>query len=364
MGHVVNPISFRLGFNRYWNSAWGLSDIKNYGYLANQDVFIKKVIFAFFEQWDIQSANFIVSDVRILRKFFFLDLFIYIYDSTWEEFLGDLYYHVLDVYRYSNLSPRNLKFKKKALEGSFKAKFSRPSKSLRRVPGSVKFWDRKFILRKAIKVQKAFKISRNHFKDYLQALFLFYISYIRIYIQRPLLTYLKHVLLFNLYKFFSGKVDIRVFFLGLTNDSVTASFLSKFISVKLERSYFLFRVLSTINRSLRVLMKKRFLVGYRIKISGRYSRNQKAVVLINGIGSFSRSAIDSRVDYSFNIAKLRYSVCGIKVWLVYSSRNGFLRKLKQRKLQRLIVKDTSKTKNVRSTNLRKLSRFSTSYLII
>lgn len=375
MGHVINPISFRLGFNRYWKSSWGVagSNMRSYGYLVNQDFFVKKLIFSFFDQWEVQSSNIVASDVRIIRKSSSVDLFVYMYDSTWEEFLGDIYYLILDAYRYSNLSRKNLKYKRRARiafktrQIFFKSKFKKNrynSNYIRRVPGSVKFWDRKFLLRKAIKAHKAFKITRKHFKFYLKSLFIFYITYIRMHVQRPLIKYIKHMLLYNLYKFFAKDTDIRIFFIGLTNDTITAAFISKFIAIKLERSYFLFRVLGRINRALRLLMKKRLLIGYRLKISGRYSRKQKAMVLLNGIGSFSRSRIDARVDYSFNIARLRYSVCGIKVWFVYCPQDSFLQKLKFKKLAKLKIRGRSKTIKIRRKNIRKLSGRKQSFLIL
>jgi hypothetical protein len=42
MGHLVNPISFRLGKTFYWNFVWSTFLKKNYRFLALQDIqFIK-----------------------------------------------------------------------------------------------------------------------------------------------------------------------------------------------------------------------------------------------------------------------------------------------------------------------------------
>ena len=131
--------------------------------------------------------------------------------------------------------------------------------------------------------------------------------------QKPAYDYIKGVLIYHLNKFFVTKPLFNIYFVGLTNNNITANFLAKFLSVKLERSYFLFEVLKTLNRALKGLMRKRILQGYRIKFSGRYSRQQMAVALINGSGSFARSSIETRLDYAFSTAKLRFSICGIKV---------------------------------------------------
>jgi len=339
MGHVVNPINYRLGYNRYWNSTWGVSDLKNYAHLSNQDFLLKKLIFSFFNQWSVQSANFIVSDVKVLRKFNDLNLFIYIYDSTWEEFLGDFYYKFLESHKYSKILRR--KFKNKI---------------------RYKFWENRWKYKRNLKIRSLMSSSTSQYKVYLNELFSFYVFFVRSHLQKPIYKYLKYVLTFHVNKLLQNKSKISLYFIGLTNNTITASFLAKFLTIKLERSFFLFEVLKIINKSLKSLVSRRILHGYRIKFSGRYSRKQMAVALINGFGSFARSSIETRLDYAFSTAKLRFSTCGIKVWLAFSSKSSFLQKLRQRRSLLSTPKSRNKQR-LTMLNLRKLRSLPSSFLI-
>ena len=164
-----------------------------------------------------------------------------------------------------------------------------------------------------MKIRHIKSMTKDQYKQYLNELFAFYVFFVRSRLQKPVYKYLKNVLSYHISKIVKTTSPINLYFIGLTNNTITASFLSKFLSIKLERSFFLFEVLKTINKALKTLVSKRVLHGYRIKFSGRYSRQQLAVALVNGFGSFARSSIETRLDYSFATAKLRFSVCGIKV---------------------------------------------------
>ena len=71
MGHVVNPVSFRLGHSRYWNSIWSLSNLNNYSQLSNLDFLIIKKILAWFKNVLAHKSLmyiFILNNVRIVRS--------------------------------------------------------------------------------------------------------------------------------------------------------------------------------------------------------------------------------------------------------------------------------------------------------
>lgn len=110
-------------------------------------------------------------------------------------------------------------------------------------------------------------------------------------------------------------------------------------------------------------MRDRVLQGYRIKFSGRYSRKQKKVVIINGFGTFSRSSIESRLDYAFSTARLRFSTSGVKVWLAFSSRTSFLERLRKRKVLKSVPKSSKKYK-LKMEHLRRFKYLPSSYLIL
>mgnify|MGYP006327222707 CR=1 FL=1 len=70
MGHVINPINFRLGHSRYWNSIWGLSNLNNYAQLSSLDFLILKKILHWFKmvlKSDSFRYVFMLNNVKLLR---------------------------------------------------------------------------------------------------------------------------------------------------------------------------------------------------------------------------------------------------------------------------------------------------------
>ena len=74
-------------------------------------------------------------------------------------------------------------------------------------------------------------------------------------------------------------------------------------------------MLSIVKIALTKLISKKVLLGFRIKLSGRFSRVQQASCSISSAGILSRNEIVSDVDYAFRTANLKFSVCGVKVLL-------------------------------------------------
>jgi hypothetical protein len=84
MGHIVNSVSYRLGNNRYFNNAWFVHNHFNYSYLANQDILIQCFLKRIFGYKSIALRGFILSNVKILRTFNSLDIYIHVHDSCFE----------------------------------------------------------------------------------------------------------------------------------------------------------------------------------------------------------------------------------------------------------------------------------------
>lgn len=57
------------------------------------------------------------------------------------------------------------------------------------------------------------------------------------------------------------------------------------------------------------------LVGYRIEITGRYARQQRASKLILKKGSISLSTLSSPIAFSSDFLLLKHGKCGLKIWL-------------------------------------------------
>jgi hypothetical protein len=84
MGHTINPVSLRLGFSRYWNSIWCLSNLSNYSQLATQDFYIRKITIRFFRKmFSKRSVNFryVLNNMRILRQYNKTSLIISLFEA-------------------------------------------------------------------------------------------------------------------------------------------------------------------------------------------------------------------------------------------------------------------------------------------
>lgn len=68
MGHIINPVSFRLSKSTFWISSWNNITKKNYKMFIFEDQHLKKVInwFRRFYIWKI--FNIYISDINIIRN--------------------------------------------------------------------------------------------------------------------------------------------------------------------------------------------------------------------------------------------------------------------------------------------------------
>ena len=100
--------------------------------------------------------------------------------------------------------------------------------------------------------------------------------------------------------------------------SVSALVISHYISVKLKQKYRLAPILKDVKRFCNFSKQVR---GWKVSCAGRFSKKEIASFIVQKGGAFGYSSITSLLDYSFSSAILKYSICGIKVWLV--SRKNF-----------------------------------------
>ena len=69
MGHVINPISYRLYNIRYWNNNW-FSNNLNYSYLVNQDILLDRFFRKFLTSHLGSTAiGIIFVNLKIIRFF-------------------------------------------------------------------------------------------------------------------------------------------------------------------------------------------------------------------------------------------------------------------------------------------------------
>lgn len=112
---------------------------------------------------------------------------------------------------------------------------------------SIQILENKTALLQHLKYTRSKSIPKELYPLYLKELFSFYVTFVRQKIQKPVYNFIKGMLYYHINKIFTSKPLLNIYFLGLSNKNVTAAFLSKFLAIKLQRSFFLFEVLKTMN---------------------------------------------------------------------------------------------------------------------
>jgi hypothetical protein len=127
---------------------------------------------------------------------------------------------------------------------------------------------------------------------------------------------LSKVAVFSLKKvaFISTGKDIIIRYYGLHNRNVTAQFLVNYLLVKLRQYFVINAILNPITQRLRTLA---YIKGYRIVISGRLNRRERASYFIKSYKAMPLSTYKARVDYANDFVILKFGVVGIKVYLLY-----------------------------------------------
>lgn len=283
MGHIVNPISFRLGLNRTWNSSWVASNGINYSYLIQRDIFIYNFLALLFNQINLINEGFLYSHSRILAqvggRFMIIN---YIYEQS--LFL-----------KYTKLLPLiNLIICRliKRLNLSKLGFIDLNVQSVSLVE------NKKFI---TVFLDKFYK-------------FMFYYLIKLIYIKPMLYSFkLLNIIILEWLRMVSNKCfnyDISYVFLSL--NQVTPQIISLYIAKKLKQRHMLLKIVKPLFKN---LDENPLILGYKISCSGRFTRKQRATYYWVKSGLIPFNKVSSVIDYSYRNKVLPFGACGIKVWL-------------------------------------------------
>lgn len=111
-----------------------------------------------------------------------------------------------------------------------------------------------------------------------------------------------------------GVLDARLEFYGITNDTVTAIFLARYIARKIEMRFRINELLSPIGRDLRNLIKNTpILHGYKIQFTGRLTRRDRIRTQWTLCGNIPVGTMEAQIEHSFYVGILRNGVCCVRV---------------------------------------------------
>lgn len=271
MGHLVNPISLRLSINTFWNSNWILINNFNYINIFKRDFTLFHFLNWFIKKSKLTDFNIIISHYKIYRIHKYIYINLYYYNANFE---GITYkYHVLQAHKL--WISKNLNKSKKILSFNF-----------------------------------------NHIYKYIFRYLLFNMHWTLIL--NKINIYLKRINKCNDTYFFN------VFTLNFSD--ITVESITKYISLKLQKKFSLDWVLFPVLRDLNTKLKQKNIAGFKILCSGRFTRKQIATYSWHKKGSLQLNTLSNLIRYSEIRVRLKYGLCGIKLWISYGNNNDIIRK--------------------------------------
>lgn len=302
MGHLINPITNRLSINTFWNSNWSLVNNFNYVNVFKKDYILFQFLNWFTKKSKFGKFNIIISHYKVFRIYKSIFINFYYYNAGIEE----------KKYRFQIFFLINLlrKKKKNALTSSvYNTEIIRLKKVLSKPISSGKNVLKNFYYKPKNLVNK---LSTNKIKS-------LYTYFIKIVISNLYWYLLSNSLSFYLNKIDSQKYFFNIYSLDFLN--VTTDIISTYISLRLQQKYSLNWVLRPILKDLSTKIKKNIFLGYKIVCSGRFTRKQIATYMWMKQGSLQLNSFTNLVKYSEASVRLKYGLCGIKVWLSYGLNN-------------------------------------------
>jgi ribosomal protein S3 len=229
-----------------------------------------------------------------------------------------------------------------------------------KVTGLLKKMKKKFFLKRLSVRLHFFKLTQrmivffNRLKNRKLLFFKFFVKFLRSF----LFTSFFRVFLFRFKKFlfpFNFR-KVNFIFKSITRTSITAPVIAKYICVRLSQKYSMKEILKPVIKD---LISNRYVSGFKISCCGRFTKKEIATFFWKKIKKVSLSQTTSRVEYSFNEVVLKYSICGVKVWLQtnssfpikefvwnsYLSNFKFIPKKNKKKFKKTYLKKVKKKKN-------------------
>ena len=104
---------------------------------------------------------------------------------------------------------------------------------------------------------------------------------------------------------------------------INAKVVSLFITIRLKQHYRINPLTKQLKNYFRLSASR--IRGWKIMCAGRFSRKEIASFIVYKGGAFGFSVVNAFLDYHFSKVILKYSVCGIKVWLVLRKQFRYLK---------------------------------------
>ena len=287
MGHLINPISVRLGVIRSWDSKCGSASEFFYKNLLKNNCSLNKVLEILLNQPSLWRLSLFFSHYKIYQLLDKLVIKCYLYDG-----LKRNHQRYLEIWNKKSLTKYRFRaslwqrFKGKLIENKKFKKTDWP-------------WDiRNALIDRAIIDNNKNILARERLLWNSSILYVFW--YFKIHLK----------------KFFPALI-IDLKFCFLANNELRASSLVSFMIIKLNQK---FRVPALIRWIRKIIVNYVKPHGFKLQLSGRFTRKQRASKFVLSYGTLPLNTMTALIDYAFKTVVLKYSVCGIKVWLHFGGK--------------------------------------------
>lgn len=106
--------------------------------------------------------------------------------------------------------------------------------------------------------------------------------------------------------------SVKIILKKMEVSELNATIVSKYIATRLRQRFQLREILMPL---LRHLTYNKYVRGFRITCAGRFTKKEIALYDLHTFSSVPFSGVTAQFDYSLSEVVLKYSICGIKVWL-------------------------------------------------
>ncbi len=357
MGHLINPISLRLGINRIWVYTWYANNIYEYNYLTLQQTNIESFLKKFFDLNIFPKRGYLLSHVNFLYFSKYIDIRVYLYKTInnlnfkifrirklsrllTKFFYKTMFYNIIlklkifFYYYFSFFYFLLLDFRKKIEKINhfnlkkefflvtlyiilkrnrfcnffilinsfifFKYKFKENDKEKQKK--SIKFFKSS---KQKIFIEKD-KYNQNVIKIFNSLILKIFFWFLKFKFWKKITFFIN----FFFTKFIQSYVILRICKVNYLG--VNINIIGLYIVKRLKQR---FKVVELIMPIIRNLRKNKNLIGFKFSFCGRFSRKEMATTEFFSYAAVPFNTLSFFIDYTFIGVILKDSYCGIKIWL-------------------------------------------------
>jgi ribosomal protein S3 len=109
------------------------------------------------------------------------------------------------------------------------------------------------------------------------------------------------------------KGRIHLYIINIDNEEVSAELLVRYFLIRLRQSYTIRFMLNPVEKELKKLVKLGYLQGFRIRLSGRFTRRQRSKIIKTKFGIMPLTEKRKKIDFNERTTILKFSILSIRV---------------------------------------------------